>query len=91
MDLHERVLAIMEVVDVAASLLHEHALDQLVPRLTVDLTDLGRRSQQVECPLELVDEEFLGVTMFAPPFVLHFKPPLSLSEQDDLHDPPCTA
>jgi len=61
---------------VATGLLQEHALDQLAPRITVDLTDLGRRAQQFERLLELVDEQFLGVTMFSPPFVLRFKPPL---------------
>ena len=45
----------------------------------------------IRCLLELVDEELLGVTMFAPPFVLRFKPALSLSEQVGLHDAPCTA
>jgi len=72
MDLYESVLAIVEVVDVATGPPHEHALDQLASRITVDLANLGRRAQHFECLLELVDEEFLGVTMFAPPFVLRF-------------------
>jgi hypothetical protein len=53
--------------------------------------DVDARVLHFECLLELVDEEFLGVTMFTPPFVLRFKPPLGLSEQDDVHDAPGTA
>ena len=76
---------------VEAGLLDEHALDQLSPRTTVDLANLGRGTQHFQSLLELVDKEILGVAMIAPPFVLRFKPPLGLSEQDDLHDVPGTA
>lgn len=91
MDLDQIALAIMKVVHVAAGLRHENALDQLAPRQSIPLTSPGHEAQLVEGLSELLDEELLGVAMLTPPRILGFEPPLSLIEEDDLHDERDTA
>lgn len=70
MDLDEVMLAIMEVVHVAAGAPHEDTLDQLASCDAIALPDLGRRAQQFERSGELIDEQLFGVAVRAPPFVL---------------------
>jgi hypothetical protein len=91
MDLDQIALAIVKVVHVAAGLRHEHALDQLAPRQSIPLTSTWHEAQLVERLGELLDEKLLGVAMLTPPRVLSFEPPLSLIEDDDLHDERDTA
>jgi len=85
MDLDEIALAVVKVVDVAAGLLHEHALDQLAPHEAVARTCPWHRPQPLQRLRELVNEQLLGVAMLAPPLVLGFEPALGFIEQDDLH------
>ena len=55
-DLDEILVRIVEVVDVAACLLHQHALDQLASADAIRLTDLGIGGQAFERLREFVDE-----------------------------------
>ncbi len=86
MDFYNFVLSVVEVIYVASSLFHEHALYQLASCKAVALPDPRHGAQLLECPLEFLDEELLGVAILAPPFVFRFESSLSLIEQNDLHD-----
>src|SRR5262249_8653963 len=85
-DLDDVVLAIVEVVDVATRLLHQHPLDHLAASRTIRLSNCCVRGEPVERLLEFVREQLFCVATLAPPLVFRFEAPLSLSEENDSHD-----
>jgi hypothetical protein len=75
----------VEVVDVAAGLLHQHALDQLVARPPIGLAYFRRRADSVQHDREFLNEKVLGVAVLTPPGVLPFKLLLRFFKQYELH------
>jgi hypothetical protein len=85
MDLQSVALSVEEVVDVAASLLHEPAVDLLSSDPPIGLARFRRRPQMDERLLELLNQQIPRITMFAPPDVFYLELPPSLLKENDFH------
>lgn len=79
-NLDEIALVVVKVIHVAASLRHEHPLNQLASGAAVALSDAGSRAYLPEDVLEFGEEELLRVTVLPPPSVFGLEPPLRLIE-----------
>ena len=80
MNLEEIALAVVTIVHVAPSLLHQHALNQFASSAAVALSDARGRGELPEYVLELKEKEVLGVAVLPPPAIFGFESPLRLIE-----------
>jgi hypothetical protein len=80
MNLDEIALAVVKIVHVTPSLLHQHALNQLASSAAIALSDARGRAELPKYVLELKEKEVLGVAVFPPPAIFGFESPLCLIE-----------